>query len=145
MPFLPVFLKISPKMLHTRPFNLHSEKWFVGCHLIFLYGATWDFFRVASMKIFFQGGHLIFFRFTSIKPHFLKMPPWKNLGRSYPKTISCGSLKKSYVTTSKSIYRVQIKWANSQIVNIIFITFLILSIESLLVNRWYHYLYSFFQ
>ena len=36
-----------------RPFNLYPDNWFGGCHLRFLYGATWEFFlrkKAATLK-----------------------------------------------------------------------------------------------
>ena len=72
-------------MPHSRPFNLHPEKWFelyhvkstqifIGCHLIF--------FMVASTQTFFQGGSL-----KNVTYELEKKPSWapwkKNLGRFY--------------------------------------------------------------
>ena len=61
-----------------------SREIFMGCHL--------RFFRVVFTQIF-QSGHLFFFNFQV----------WPNFFRWHP--------KKSQVSTSKSFYRVQIKWA----------------------------------
>ena len=86
------------------PFNLHPEKWFEGYPV----KSTQIFYRVPPHSDFYRV--LTWFFFSDLQvwnPAFFKLPPWKKLGRSYPKKSSDSTLEKSgcrlngrlYVTT----------------------------------------------
>ena len=95
------------KVVDTRPFNLHPEKWFDGYPVKstqICIGYHLRFFRIASNQIFFEV--LTWFFFWFWHPNFSSYHSEKNLG-SYPKKNSGGkNMGRLYRVPLKSLLKV---------------------------------------
>ena len=92
--------KIYPDFYRVQP------EIFIGCHL--------RFFRVESTQIFFQGAHLIFFGFISMTPNFFQAATLNKIRveATLSQVAPYKNLDRFYRVPFKSLFRVQIKWAN---------------------------------